>query len=193
MPNPDEYYAANVIPPVAWALDLYLRHKGRFKVQRVIELTFPAGQHKEMMRKKGNHEIAVWLSEKQIWVRARCSYSKDCKFNSPRINGADREGVKSLPWNETDSQKFFPAIRKWLLRLDLDFALFIRALTTVCDRRVEIPLTTQYGKRFERFDSYRRTRWPKDVTPKDRDKFLQEVLLRVAFWFQTAAIVGALK
>ncbi|MHA1771850.1 MAG: hypothetical protein ACTSYL_11140 [Candidatus Thorarchaeota archaeon] len=193
MPKPDEYYAANTIPPIAWALDLYLKHKGRFKEQRVLEIAFPAGHHKEMMKKRGVHEIAVWTANRQIWARARCPVSKECKFNSPRVKGADREGIKSLPWDEIDEQKFFPAIRRWLLKMDLDFALFIRALNTVCDKRVEIPLTTQYGKTFEKFDAYRRKRWPKDVTPADKEKFLQEVLLRVAFWFQTAAIVGALK
>ncbi|MGQ4871393.1 MAG: hypothetical protein ACP6IT_06110 [Candidatus Thorarchaeota archaeon] len=193
MPSPDEYYAANVIPPVAWALELYLKHKGRFKEQQVLEISFPAGFHKEMMRKKGPHEIAVWTSEKKIWVRARCTYSKECSFNSERIDGSDREAVKLLPWGEIDSRKFFPAIRKWLLRMDLDFVLFIRALNTICDRRVELPLTTQFGKTFKKFDEYRRTRWPEDVTPEKRDKFLEQVLLRVAFWFQTAAIVGALK
>ncbi len=192
MPNPDTYYGVNTIPAVAWALDLYREHGGRLKDQRVVELILPAGQHKQMMRSLGNHEIAVWLSDNTVWVRARCTHSKNCRTNSERIDGRDRERLKALPWDETDQRAFFPAMRKWLMRLEPDFVLFVRALNTVCNRRVRLPLTTKYGKTFNEFNEYRSTRWPKDVTPQDKDRFLEALLLRVAFWIGAAAEVGAL-
>ncbi len=193
MTKPDEYYAANVIPPIAWALDLYFKQGHRPKDAPVVEISFPAGQHKEALRTLGKHEIAVWISKQEVFVRPRCSYDKDCKFMGPRIDARDREAVKALAWDKTDKTKFFKTIRDWLLELNLDFTTLVRALVTVCDRMVTIPLTTRYGKTFDKFDDYRRHKWPEDATPDDKPRLLEEVLFRVAFWFQTAADVGALK
>jgi hypothetical protein len=58
---------------------------------------------------------------------------------------------------------------------------------------VTFPLTTRWGKKFDKFDDYRRIRWPEDATPDNKPRVIEEVLFRVAFWFQTAADVGALK
>lgn len=193
MSKPDESHPVNAIPPLAWALELYLKAGGKFKEGRMIELIFPVGEHKEKMRKKGSHDIFMWFSKGKINLRARCNFDKACSFNSERIDGADREGVKSLEWGEAKADSFFKAIRKWIVRLDLDFVTFIRALNTVCDRRVEIPLTTKYGRTFQKFDEYRRNRWPEDATPDNREKFIEEVMVRVAFWIQSAHQVGALK
>ncbi len=193
MTKPDEYYAANVLPPIAWALDLYFKQGVRQRDTGVVEVIFPAGDHKVALSKKGNHEVAVWLSKQDVLVRARCTYDKRCSFNSDRVDARDREAVKSLPWDKTDQTRFFKAVRDWLLRLDLDFATLVRALVTVCDRKVETPLTTKYGKTFDKFDDYRRHKWPEDATPDNRPRLLEEVLFKVAFWFQTAAEVRALK
>ncbi len=193
MTDPDEYYPANTIPVLSWALDLYFKAGGKFKEGGVIELIFPAGSHKVMMQKKGEHEIIVWMSKKKVYVRARCAFDKECSFNSGRIDAGDRDALKKLPWEETNSRAFFAAMRKWLVRLNFDFVTLIRALNTACDRRVEIPLTTKWGRKFDKFDDYRRNKWPDDVTTEDRGRFLEEVLVRVAFWIQTAAQVDALK
>jgi hypothetical protein len=193
MTNPDEYYAANVIPPIAWALDLYFKQGQHSKDASIVEVAFPAGDHKEALRTVGKHEIAVWLSKQDVFVRPRCTYDKDCRFMTPRIDGRDRDAVKALPWDKTDKTKFFRAIRDWLLRMNLDYAILVRALVTVCDRKVTIPLTTRWKKKFDKFDDYRRIRWPEDATPDNRPRVIEEVLFRVAFWFQTAADVGALK
>jgi hypothetical protein len=120
-------------------------------------------------------------------------YDKGCSFNSSRIDGSDREALKTLPWDETNDRSFFIAIRKWLVRLKFDFVTLIRALNTMCDRYVELPLTTKYGRTFKKFDEYRRNKWPEDATTDNRDKFLEEVLVRVSFWIQSAAQVNALK
>jgi hypothetical protein len=193
MPDPNSYYAVNTIPALAWALDIYFRAGGAFKEGGILELVFPAGKHKEAMRKKGEHEILLWLSKKELFLRARCDYDKKCSFNSERISGDDREALKSLEWSEVNDRSFFIAVRKWLIRLKFDFVLLIRALNTVCDKRVEIPLTTKYGRTFKKFDDYRRHRWPEDATTDNREKFLEEVLVRVSFWIQSAAEVNALK
>ncbi|MFX1560083.1 MAG: hypothetical protein ACFFBL_05820 [Promethearchaeota archaeon] len=193
MSKPDESHPVNAIPPLAWALELYMKVGGKFKEGRTIELIFPVDDHREMMRKKGSHEIYMWFSKGRIFLRARCNYDKACSFNSDRINGANREAMKKLEWGEARSDTFFKALRKWIVRLDLDFVTFIRALNTVCDRRVEIPLTTKWGKTFRKFDDYRRNKWPEDVTPDKREKFIEEVLVRVSFWISAAYAVGALK
>jgi hypothetical protein len=193
MTNPDEYYAVNTIPPITYALGLYLKTGAPLRKKGVIELIVPAGEHKELMSKKGSHDILIWLSKKKVHVRAKCQYDKNCKFNSDRIDGTDREALKTLSWDEANSRIFFQSIRKWLIKLDLDFVTFVRALNTVCNHYVEIPLTSQFGKTFENFDAYRKINWPKEATPDNREKFLEELLVRVAFWFQSAAIVGALK
>ncbi|MFW9927024.1 MAG: hypothetical protein ACFFDM_09670 [Candidatus Thorarchaeota archaeon] len=193
MPDIDELYPVNTIPALAWALDLYFKAGGKFKEGKTVELIFPVSDHKEMMRKKGVHEIYMFLSKRKVFLKARCEYDKECSFNTPRINGWDREAVKTLDWGEAESQTFFKAVRKWIQRLDLDFVTFIRALNTVCDRRVELPLTTKWGREFKKFDEYRRNKWPEDATPDNREKFLEEVLVRVSFWIQSAHQVGALK
>jgi hypothetical protein len=193
MSKPDESHPVNAIPPLAWALDLYLKAGGKYKEGKLIELIFPVEDHKELMRKKGTHDIYMWFSKGKINLRARCNYDKTCSFNSERIDGADREAVKTLEWGEAKADTFFKALRKWIVRLDLDFVTFIRALNTVCDRYVEIPLTTKYGRTFKKFDEYRRNRWPEDATPDNREKFIEEVLVRVSFWIQSAYQVGALK
>jgi len=193
MSKPDESHPVNAIPPLAWALELYMKAGGKFKEGRMIELVFPVEDHKEMMRKKGSHEIYMWFSKGRIFLRGRCNFDRECSFNTGRINGANREAVKKLEWGEARSDTFFKALRKWVVRLDLDFVTFIRALNTVCDRRVELPLTTKWGKTFKKFDDYRRNRWPEDATPDNREKFIEEVLVRVSFWIQSAYAVGALK
>ena len=193
MTNPDEIYPVNTIPALAWALDLYFKVGGKFRDGKTIELVFPVSDHKEMMRTKGVHEIFMFMSKRKLFLKARCDFSKECTFNSERINGWDREAVKTLDWGEAESQTFFKALRKWIQRLDLEFVTFIRALNTVCDRRVEIPLKTKYRRTFEKFDEYRRHKWPEDATPDNRDAFLEEVLVRVSFWIQSAHQVGALK
>lgn len=193
MSKPDESHPVNAIPPLAWALELYMKAGGKFREGKMIELIFPVADHKEKMRKKGIHEIYMWFSKNKISLRARCNYDKTCSFNSERINGANREAVKKLDWGEARSDTFFKALRKWIVRLDLDFVTFIRALNTVCDKRVEIPLTTKYGRTFRKFDEYRRNKWPEDATPDKRERFIEEVLVRVSFWIQSAHQVGALK
>jgi hypothetical protein len=191
MTDPDEYYAVNTIPAIAWALELYLKAGARFK-DRTIEVVFPAGDHKESMRKKGDHEIVVWISNRKIYVRARCNFKKECKVNTGRVDGDNREALKALPWDEINVRAFFRTMMKWLMRMDLDFKTLIRAFNTVCDRRVVLPLTTKYGKKFDKFNDYRQHRWPEDATPDKRTRFLEEVLVRVSFWIQSAAQVNAL-
>ncbi len=191
MTDPDEYYAVNTIPAIVWALELYLTAGARFK-DRTIEVVFPAGKHKENMRKKGDHEIVVWISNRKIYARARCDFKKECKVNTGRVDGSDRDALKELPWDELNVRAFFKTMVKWIMRMDLDFKTLIRAFNTVCDRRVALPLTTKYGKKFEKFNDYRQHRWPKDATPDNRPRFLEEVLIRVSFWIQSAAQVNAL-
>ncbi len=193
MVNPEELYPVNTIPAIAWALDLYFKKDTKYKQKGIVEITFPSGDHKELMKKKGKHEILLWYSDRNIYVRAKCLFDKNCEFHSERIDGRDRETLKGIGWEEADSRAFFKAVTRWLLRLEFDYVLLIRALATVCDKRVEIPLTTKYGKTFQKFDEYRRNRWPEDAKPDDKPRFLEEVLVRVCFWIQSAAQVGALK
>jgi hypothetical protein len=193
MPDVDETYPVNTIPPLAWALDLYFKAGGKFKDGKTIELIFPVSDHKEKMRKKGVHEIFLFMSKRKLYLKARCNFSKECSFNSERINGWERDAVMTLDWGEADSKTFFKAVRKWINRLDLDFVTFIRALNTVCDRRVEIPLTTKWGRTFKKFDEYRKNKWNEEATPDNRDLFLEEVMLRVSFWILSASQVDALK
>ncbi|MHA1576139.1 MAG: hypothetical protein ACTSU3_02140, partial [Candidatus Thorarchaeota archaeon] len=84
MPEPKERYPVNTIPGITWALKLYFQKKPLPKKSRTLELTFPAGQHKEKMRKKGEHKIVVWHSKKEVFVRSRCDFSSKCEFNSER-------------------------------------------------------------------------------------------------------------
>ena len=193
MPDVDESYPVNMIPALAWALDLYFKAGGHFRDGKTVELIFPVSDHKEMMRKKGIHEIFMFMSKRKLYLKARCDFDKECSFNSDRINGWDRDEVRTLDWGEADSKTFFKAVRKWIQRLDFDFVTFIRALNTVCDRRVEIPLKTKYGRTFKKFDEYSRNKWPEDVTPDTREEFLEEVMVRVSFWMLSAHQVGALK
>jgi hypothetical protein len=193
MPDVDETYPVNTIPALAWALDLYFKAGGPFKDGKTIELIFPVSDHKEMMRKKGVHEIFMFMSKRKLYLKARCDFDKECSFNSARIDALDRDAVRTLDWGEADSKTFFKAVRKWIQKLDLDFVTFIRALNTVCDRRVEIPLKTKYGRTFKKFDEYRRNKWPEDVTPDKREEFLEEVMVRVSFWMMSAHQVGAMK
>lgn len=193
MPDVDESYPVNMIPALAWALDLYFKAGGHFRDGKTVELIFPVSDHKEMMRKKGIHEIFMFMSKRKLYLKARCDFDKECSFNSDRINGWDRDAVRTLDWGEADSKTFFKAVRKWIQRLDFDFVTFIRALNTVCDRRVEIPMKTKYGRTFKKFDEYRRNKWPEDVTPDTREEFLEEVMVRVSFWMLSAHQVGALK
>jgi hypothetical protein len=193
MTDPDEYYPVNTIPAISWALDLYFKADGKFKEGGVVELILPAGSHKVMMQKKGEHDIILWMSKKKVYVRARCGFDKDCPFNSGRIDAWDREALKKLPWDDTNSRAFFAALRRWLIRLNFDYVTLIRAINTACDRKVKIPLVTKWGREFKKFDDYRRNKWPDDVSTSDRERFLEEVLVRVAFWVQSAAQVDALK
>ncbi|MBE0526927.1 MAG: hypothetical protein IH631_08285 [Candidatus Thorarchaeota archaeon] len=193
MTDPDEYYPVNTIPAISWALDLYFKADGKFKEGGVVELILPAGSHKVMMQKKGEHEIILWMSKKKVYVRARCGFDKDCPFNSGRIDAWDREALKKLPWDDTNSRAFFAAVRRWLVRLNFYYVTLIRAINTACDRKVQLPLITKWGREFKKFDDYRRNKWPDDVSTNDRERFLEEVLVRVAFWVQSAAQVDALK
>jgi hypothetical protein len=193
MSKPDELHPVNIIPAIAWALELYLKAGGKYKEGKTVELIFPVQDHREKLMKKGTHDIYMWFTKGKISLRARCDYDKKCSFNSERIDGADREAVKKLNWGEARTATFFKALRKWVIRLDLDFVTFMRALNTVCDNRVEIPMTTKYGRTFQKFDEYRRNGWPEDITPDNREEFIEEVLVRVAFWIQSAYQVGALK
>jgi len=192
MVDKNELYPVNTLPPLAWALALYFKKDKKYRHKGIVELTFPAGQHKEMLKSKGEHTISVWFSEKRIYVRAKCHYDKECSFNSDRIQVSNREALMGLGWEGTDSRKFFKSITTWLLRLNFDYVLLIRALVTICDRYVKIPLTTQYGKTFQKFDEYRKNRWPEDAKPSDKERFLEEILVRVSFWIQSAAEVDAL-
>ena len=193
MVDKEELYPVNTLPPIAWALKLYFKNDTKYKRKGVVELTFPSGKHKERMQTKGEHEIALWYSEKNIYVRAKCRYDKKCDFNSDRITVEKREDLMDLGWEGADSRKFFKSLTKWLMKLDFDYVLLIRALVTICDKYVEIPLTTQYGRTFEKFDEYRKNRWPEEAKPTDKPRFLEEILVRVCFWIQSAAEVGALK
>ncbi len=194
MTDPSEFYAVNTLPPVSWALALYLKAKGPIRKKGVIEVVMPAGKHRELLKAKGEHQIVIWLSDdRRVYARSRCLYDKDCAFNSERIDASDREALMTVDWSEINDRRFFKGTAKWLLRMNLDYVLFLRALYTVCNRRVEIPMTTQYGRTFEEFDEYRRNRWPEEVRPSNRERYLEEFLVRVCFWIQTAAVVGALK
>ena len=193
MSKPDELHPVNTIPALAWALELYLKAGGKYKEGKTVELIFPVKDHREKLMKKGSHDIYMSFTKGKISLRARCDYDRKCSFNSERIDGADREAIKKLDWGETKTDAFFKALRKWIIRLDLDFVTLMRALNTVCDNRVEIPLTTKYGRTFQKFDEYRRNNWPEEITPDKRDMFIEEVLVRVAFWIQSASQVGALK
>ncbi|MFW9920063.1 MAG: hypothetical protein ACFFED_10710 [Candidatus Thorarchaeota archaeon] len=192
MVDKNELYPVNILPAIAWALALYFKKDTKYRRKGTVELTFPAGQHKEMLKSKGEHAIVVWFSDKKVYVRAKCQYDKACSFNSDRIEVNSREPLMGLGWEGTDSRKFFKSLTAWLLRLDLDYVLLIRALVTICDKYVNIPLTTQYGRTFEKFDEYRKNRWPEDATTDDKPRFLEEILVRVSFWIQSAAEVGAL-
>ncbi|TFG33493.1 hypothetical protein EU527_08050 [Candidatus Thorarchaeota archaeon] len=193
MPDPDDYYPVNTIPVLSRALELYFKAGGKFKEGGVLELIFPGGKHKELMKTKGEHEIILWLSKQKLFVRARCNYDKNCSFNSGRIDAADREALKPLHWDLMNDRAFFVAIRKWIFRLKFDFVTLIRALNTAADKYVNIPLTTKWGKEFKKFDDYRKNRWPEDATLNDRERFLEEVLVRLSFWIQSAAQVDALQ
>jgi len=193
MVDKEELYPVNTLPPIAWALDLYFKNDTTYRRKGIVELTYPSGKHKEKLRKKGEHEITIWFSDKKIYVRAKCRYDKKCEFNSDRITVWKREDLMNIGWDDVDSRKFFKAITKWLMKLEFDYILLIRALVTICDKYVKIPLTTQYGKTFEKFDEYRKNRWPEDAKPSDKPRFLEEILVRVCFWIQSAGEVGALK
>ncbi|MDF1538423.1 MAG: hypothetical protein P1Q69_05935, partial [Candidatus Thorarchaeota archaeon] len=193
MVDKEELYPVNTLPPLAWALNLYFKNDTKYRKKGVLELTFPSGKHKVKMQKKGDHEISVWFSDKKIYVRAKCRYDKKCEFNSERIVVEKREDLMDLGWEDVDSRKFFKSITKWLMKLEFDYVLLVRALVTIADKYVTIPLTTQYGRTFERFDEYRKNRWPEDAKPSDKPRFLEEILVRVCFWIQSAAEVGALK
>ena len=192
MTKPDEYYPVNLFPALQWALDLYFKKHPKYRDPPIVEVIFPAGSHKVLMKTIGEHEIVFWMSKRKLYVKARCLADKECKFNVSRVNADDREALKTINWEKIDSRQFFQIMRKWVVRLDLDFITLIRALNTICDTRVKIPLTTQYDRTFGKFDDYRRNRWPADATPNNPPKFIEEVLVRVTFWFMTAATVGAL-
>jgi len=193
MPKPDEQYPVNTIPPIAWALNLYFKVGGRFKKKGIVEVIFPVGHHKERRQKKGVHEIILWISKQRLYLRSRCTFDKECEANIDRVDAGDREAVKTLPWDELNNRAFFKTMQKWISRLDLDFVTIIRALNTVADRKVELPLTTRFGKKFSKFNEYRMTRWPAGLTPDKKEEYLEEVLLRISFWIRAAAEVDALK
>ena len=193
MTKPDEYYGVNTLPVIAWALEVYFKNKGRYKTSGALDVILPAGNHKRF-GEKGGHDISVWISDdRKIYAKARCTHDDACEFNSERFEATDREGLKTIKWDKINDRRFFQNIRKWLMKMNLDFKLFIRSIAATCDNKVEIPLTTQYGRTFEKFDEYRRSRWAEDATPDKRDKFLEEVLVRSCFWIMAAAAVEALK
>ncbi len=193
MTDPDEHYGVNLIPALSLALRLYFKKRPKYKGPGSYEATFTAGHHKEKMRNRGDHLIIILFSKQEFWVRARCTYDRECTFNTPRIRGIDREGLKTIDWEPLNNRPLFTSMKKLLLALKLDFVTLVRAINTVCDHFVEIPLTTKWGRTFEKFDEYRRNRWPEDAKPADKPRFLEELLVRVCFWFMSAAAVGALK
>jgi hypothetical protein len=193
MPKPDEQYPVNTIPPIAWALNLYFKAGGRFKKKGILEVIFPVGKHTERRKKVGDHEIILWISKQKLYLRSRCTFDRECEANIARVDASDREAVKTLPWDELNNRAFFKTMQKWISRLDLDFVTIIRALNTIADRRVELPLTTRFGKTFKKFNEYRATRWPAGLTPDKKEEYLEEVLLRVSFWIRAAVEVDALK
>ncbi|NHJ13040.1 MAG: hypothetical protein EAX95_05150 [Candidatus Thorarchaeota archaeon] len=191
MTKADEHYPVNTIPSLAWALELYLKSGARYKEKGIIEVIFPVGPHKERMMKKGEHEIILWISKKKMYLRGKCDFDSNCPVNSGRIDAANREAVKTLPWEDLNNRAFFKTMRKWIMRLDLDFVTLVRALNTIADSKVKLPLKTRFGKVFNKFNEYRTTRWPEDLTPDKREEYLEEVLLRVSFWIRAAVEVGA--
>ncbi|UCE10221.1 MAG: hypothetical protein JSW61_14815 [Candidatus Thorarchaeota archaeon] len=193
MSRVEEYYGVNVLPPIAWALDLYLKKFPKLKKSGAIEVTFTAESHRERLSAKGQHEIVVWFTNKELFARGRCTFEKECKFNTERVSARDREGLKELDWSKLNNRQLFKALTKLLMKLDLDFVTLIRALNTVSDHKVKIPHTTKWDRTFEKFDDYRKNRWPEDVDTSDRARFIEEVLVRVCFWFMSAAAVGDLK
>ncbi len=193
MGDPHELYPVNTIPAIAWALRLYFLKKPGPKDKRIMELTFPAGKHKIRKRTKGEHEIVVWYANKEVFVRAKCTFDKKCPFNSERIEGKKRDELMNIGWEGTKDRQFFKAITKWLLSIGLDYVTLVRALSTMCNRKVKIPMTTKYDRTFVNFEEYRKNKWPEDAKPADKSKFLEEVLVRVCFWIQSADDVGALK
>ncbi len=193
MTDPDEHYGVNLLPALSLALKLYFKNHPKYKGPSALEVSFPAGNHKEKMRSKGDHVIVVLFTKKELWVRARCTYDSECKFNKPRMNAVNREALKSIDWEFLNNRPLFKGMKDLLLRMKLDFVTLVRSINTVCDHFVDIPLTTKWGKTFEKFDDYRRNRWPEEATPNDRPRFLEELLVRVSFWFMSAAAVGALR
>ncbi|MHA1959676.1 MAG: hypothetical protein ACW99U_05570 [Candidatus Thorarchaeota archaeon] len=193
MTREEEYYGVNVLPPIAWALDLYFKKKPKLKKSGTIEVTFMAEKHRVRLSTKGEHQIVVWFANKELFARGRCPYDKECEFNTERISCRNREGLKKLDWSKLNHRAIFNGLARLLTKLDLDFVTLIRALNTVSDRRVKIPHTTKWDKTFVNFDDYRKNRWPEDVSPNDRSRFIEEVLVRVCFWFMSAAAVGDLK
>ena len=134
MTKPDEYYAVNLFPALQWAFDLYFKKKGPYKVKGVLEAILPAGNHKRF-GDKGGHEISFWMTDDHnIYVKAKCTEEAECDFNSERFEATDREGLKTIDWEKINDRRFFQIVRKWLMRMNLDYKLIIRALATVSRR-----------------------------------------------------------
>ncbi|MFO7836854.1 MAG: hypothetical protein R6V83_09375 [Candidatus Thorarchaeota archaeon] len=193
MTDPDQMYAVNILPALAYAFDVYSKTDAPYKDSGAVEMVLQAGEHKKLLEKKGEHQVIVWFADGKIFARARCTYEKECDFNKPRVSAKDREGLKTLPWDKTNEKRFFILTSKWLMKLGYDYSTLIKALVAVCDKKVQTPLTTKYDKTFNKFNEYRKTQWPDDVDLSDKQRFLEEVLVRVSFWFKAAAEVDALK
>ncbi|MBD3159800.1 MAG: hypothetical protein GF309_13540 [Candidatus Lokiarchaeota archaeon] len=193
MTDSDSLYAVNTLPALAYAFDVYSKIDAPFKDPGAVEMILHADDHKKLLQKKGEHQVIVWFADGKVFARARCTFDKECDFNKPRVGGKDREGLKTLPWEKTKEKRFFILLSKWVMKLGYDYSTLIKALVAVCDKKVETPLTTKYDKTFNKFNEYRKVNWPDDVSLEDRQRFLEEVLVRVSFWFKAAAEVDALK
>jgi len=81
MTKTDEYYPVNLFPALQWALDLYFKKHPRFRDPPIVEVIFPAGSHRVLMKTIGEHEIVFWMSKRRLYVKARCLTDTECKFN----------------------------------------------------------------------------------------------------------------
>ena len=84
MTKPDEHYPVNLFPALQWALDLYFKKHPKFRDPPIVEVIFPAGSHKVLMKTIGEHEIVFWMSKRKLYVKARCLADSECKFNVSR-------------------------------------------------------------------------------------------------------------
>ena len=77
--KPDEFYGVNTLPAIGWALNVYTKAKGRYPVSGTLEAVLPAGNHKKF-RKKGGHEIVIWITDRKIYKALELDRSKMTKI-----------------------------------------------------------------------------------------------------------------